>query len=469
MGFHRPGGSTRQLAAVPVSFGCGPSGPQLRRKELENAHISFVLAPRIGPDGVTPFRPNQQVLTLVMIEMQDTSAHDTGPLAGCTVIELGHSVAAPFAGMILADLGARVVKVENPADGDYARGWGPPFWRDTSSLFAALNRGKESVAIDFRTEEGVRRLRDLILGEADAVIQNLRPGVLDRFGIGADDLCAAKPSLIWCNIGAFGPVGPLARKPGYDPLAQASTGIMSVTGEAGRSPVRVGVSLVDIGAGMWSVIGLLASLFERENRKKGAVVSTSLYETGLSWMTVPLAGYAAAGEVRGPQGSGSAEIVPYQAFNVGGEWIMIAAGNDNLFGRLCRALGQPQLADDPAYRTNADRVKNRAALIAGIEAAIAGFDMARLSAALDAEGVPSAPLLTVDRVLAHAQTLALNMGVPHGQSELVTMGIPLTFDGVRFAAQAEAPALGQSKLQAETAFAPQEAAGAASLAGARRV
>lgn len=285
------------------------------------------------------------------------------PLAGITVIELGHSVAAPYAGLILADLGARVIKVENPGSGDYARGRGPPFWKETSSIFLGLNRGKEGITVDFGDPRDCENLRSLIRDKADAVIQNLRPGILEKFGLTADALRVEKPSLIWCDIGAFGATGPLASKPGYDPLAQASTGIMSVTGEGGRPPVRVGVSLVDMGSGMWAVIGMLAALVARNAGGRGRSVATSLYETGLAWMTVPLAGYAASGEVRKPYGSGTAEIAPYQAFEASDGWLMIAAGNDNLFRKLCGALGLEVLASDPDFATNAARVVNRERLI----------------------------------------------------------------------------------------------------------
>ncbi len=378
-----------------------------------------------------------------MDDASDAVPSPAGPLAGLTVVELGHSVAAPYAGLILADLGARVVKVENPSSGDYARGWGPPFWEGASSLFAALNRGKQGITVDFSDPEQASRLKSLILDEADAVIQNLRPGLLDRFGLDAQTLCAAKPSLIWCDIGAFGSSGPLARKPGYDPLVQASSGIMSVTGEGGRPPVRVGVSLVDMGSGMWSVIGLLSALIARAGSGRGGIVSTSLYETGLAWMTVPLAGYAANGEARQPHGSGTAEIVPYQAFKLRDSLAMIAAGNDNLFAKLCRVLGHPELAEDPDYRTNTARVRNRTVLIPLIEAILADWTAADLGAALDAAGVPNAPLLSVDQVAGHEQTKALGMAIAREGDGFATMGIPLTFDGVRFACRHPAPTLGQ--------------------------
>ncbi len=366
------------------------------------------------------------------------------PLEGITVVELGHSVAAPYAGLILADLGARVVKVENPKSGDYARGWGPPFWNGTASAFHCLNRGKESVTIDFGNPHDAERLKTLILQEADAVIQNLRPGILGKFGLTAEALRAEKPALIWCDIGAFGSKGPLASKPGYDPLAQASTGIMSVTGEGGgRPPVRVGVSLIDMGSGMWAVIGLLAALIMRKESGEGRLISTSLYETGLDWMTVPLAGYAASGEIRQPYGSGIAEIVPYQAFEASDGWLMIAAGNDNLFRRLCGALGLESLAQDSAYANNAARVVNRERLIPQIEAAVRRHSREALGRILDEAGVPNAPLLTVDQVAMHPQTRALEMTVRCESGGIELVGVPLAFDGARPRARIPAPALGQ--------------------------
>ncbi len=365
------------------------------------------------------------------------------PLAGITVVELGHSVAAPYAGLILADLGARVIKVESPGSGDYARGWGPPFWHDTASVFHCLNRGKESVVVDFGNPRQCDELKSLILDQADAVIQNLRPGILGKFGLTAEILRAEKPALIWCDIGAFGGTGPLASKPGYDPLVQASTGIMSVTGEGGRPPVRVGVSLVDMGSGMWAVIGLLAALFARKSGGEGRVVSTSLYETGLAWMTVPLAGYAATGEVRKPYGSGTAEIVPYQAFEASDGWLMIAAGNDNLFRKLCSALGLDALAQDADFATNAARVVNRKRLVPEIGAAVRRHSAEALGRLLDAAGVPNAPLLAVDEVAAHPQTRALDMIARCDNDEIELVGIPLAFDGTRPRARTAAPALGE--------------------------
>ena len=365
------------------------------------------------------------------------------PLAGVTVVELGHSVAAPYAGLILADLGARVIKVENPGGGDYARGWGPPFFKDTASAFHSLNRGKEGISVDFANEGEVFALKALILTQADAVIQNLRPGILERFGLTGPALSATKPDLIWCDIGAFGAIGPLAKKPGYDPLAQASTGIMSITGEGGRPPVRVGVSLIDMGSGMWSVIGLLAGLHARQATGRGRVVSTSLFETGLAWMTTPLAGYEASGEVRKPFGSGTAEIVPYQCFKTADGWLMIAAGNDNLYRKLCGALGLEAISSNPSFATNRARVVNRERLIPEITAVTQTLNTDALGRTLDEAGVPNAPLLDVDEVSSHPQPRALDMTVRCSADDIDLMGIPLSFDGERPRARRRAPRLGE--------------------------
>jgi crotonobetainyl-CoA:carnitine CoA-transferase CaiB-like acyl-CoA transferase len=366
------------------------------------------------------------------------------PLAGVTVVEIGHSVAAPYAGLILAELGAEVIKVENPKGGDYARAWGPPFWNGTASAYHALNRNKSGITVDFSDPDQAPALRQLILDRADAVIQNLRAGVMSGYGLGAAELTAEKPSLIYCDLGAFGEGGPMSSKPGYDPLMQAFAGIMSVTGEGGeRPPVRVGVSIIDMGSGMWATIGILAALFERTRSGRGTALTTSLYETALAWMSVPLAGYAANAEVRKPHGSGTAEIVPYQCFMTRDGWLMIAAGNDNLFRKLCVALGAGELGEDPRFTSNRDRVGNRGVLIDLIESMTREWPIAELMAALDRAGIPNAPLQNVAEVTAHPQTQAVGILQEGPDGALNTVGIPLKFDGRRSGYDRPAPGLGQ--------------------------
>lgn len=365
------------------------------------------------------------------------------PLAGLTVFELGHSIAAPFAGLILSDLGAEVLKVENPKSGDHARGWGPPFWQGTAAAYHAFNRGKKSLAVNLADPAEAGALRREILRRGDVVIQNLRAGVIDRYGLGSEALTAEKPELIYCHLGAFGDTGPLVDKPGYDPLIQAFAGLMSMTGEGeGRPPVRNPLSAIDMGAGMWSVIGILSALIERAQTKRGATVSTSLYETALNWMSLPIASYGASGNLPKPRGSGVAEIVPYQCFMTRDGWLMISAGNDGLYRKLCGVLGQADLAADERFRTNAGRVANREVLIATLEAAIRGQPMAEFRARLDAVGIPNAPIQDVAEVVAHPQTEALGIIRPGPEGGLPLVGLPLAFDGARPAHGWPTPGLG---------------------------
>lgn len=365
------------------------------------------------------------------------------PLEGLTVVEFSNSVAAPFAGLILSDLGADVLKIENPEGGDHARGW-PPFFEGEAATFHTLNRGKKALSVDLADPVAAAALRRLILDRADVVIQNMRAGVIDKFGLGAKALTAAKPELIYCDLHAFGETGPLAAKPGYDPLMQAFGGIMSVTGEGGdRPPVRVGASLVDLGAGMWSVIGILASLIERARTKQGTTIGTSLYETALNWMCVPMAAYQASGKVSRAYGSGINEMVPYQCFLAEGGWLMVAAGNDTLFRKLCSVLDRPDLAADPRYAKNADRVARRDELLPLIEEAIRPRPLTGLMAALDAVGIPNAPLQNVQEVAEHPQTQALGIIRAAPEGGLPVIGLPLSFDGARPAHRGPTPKLGQ--------------------------
>jgi crotonobetainyl-CoA:carnitine CoA-transferase CaiB-like acyl-CoA transferase len=371
----------------------------------------------------------------------------TKPLSGLTVIEIGHSVAAPYAGMILGELGAEVIKVENPKGGDACRGWGPPFTEGTATAFHAFNRAKRGITIDLTDRDQVERLHALIRDRADVLIHNLKFGTLDKYGLSAAVLIAEKPSLVYCNVGAFGWTGPLRDRPGYDPMMQAYGGLMSLLGENGRPPVRVTVSIVDMATAMWAVIGILAALQERQHTGRGGVIDTSLYETTLAWMTLPISAYLASGEIPTRHGSGIEQVVPYQAFAAADGHIMVAAGNDNLFRRLCTAIGRPDLAEDPRFRTNGDRVVNRRALIPILADRFAGERIAAWAARLDAAGIPNGPIQTVDQVVADEQTAALGMiqrWMRSGEGRgLSLVGLPLSFDGARPPFAKLAPGLGE--------------------------
>jgi len=372
----------------------------------------------------------------------------TRPLSGLTVIEIGHSVAAPYAGMILGELGAEVIKVENPKGGDPCRGWGPPFTGDTATTFHAFNRAKRGITIDLADPPQVDKLRALIQDRADVLIHNLKYGTLDRYGLSAEVLTAEKPSLIWCNLGAFGATGPLRDRPGYDPMMQAYGGLMSLLGEDGRPPVRVGVSIIDIATGMWSVIGILAALQERQRTGRGGIVDTSLYETTLAWMTLPISAYLANGEIPTRHGSGIEQIVPYQAFETADGFMMVAAGNDNLFRRLCAAIERPGLAEEARFRTNAERVVNRRELIPILTDIFRTAPMAVWAERLDMAGIPNSPIQTLDKVVSDAQTAALGIIQQWaGTPELSLVGMPLSFDGVRPTFAKTAPRLGEDNAE----------------------
>ena len=367
----------------------------------------------------------------------------TRPLAGLVVIEIGHSIAAPYAGMILGELGAEVIKVENPNGGDAARGWGPPFAEGAATCFHAVNRAKRGITIDLADPAEAGKLRSLIRERADVLIHNLKFGALDRYGLSAEALLAEKPALVYCNLGAFGSAGPLRDRPGYDPLMQAYGGLMSLLGEAGRPPVRVSVSIIDLATGMWAAIGVLAALQERRRTGRGGVVDTSLYETALGWMTIPIAAHLVSGEIPERHGSGVDMIVPYQAFAAADGHIMVAAGNDNLFRRLAAAIGRPSLAEDPRFAANKDRVVNRHMLVPILEDLFRGEPIAAWAARLDAAGIPNGPIQTVDQVVCDAQTAALGMIQRAPESLLSLVGLPLSFDGVRPAFAKLAPGLGE--------------------------
>jgi crotonobetainyl-CoA:carnitine CoA-transferase CaiB-like acyl-CoA transferase len=371
----------------------------------------------------------------------------TTPLSGLVVVEIGHSIAAPYAGMILGELGAEVIKVENPRTGDAARGWGPPFAQGAATCFHAVNRAKSGITIDLADPADAEKLKKLILTRADVLIHNLKFGALDRYGLSSAELLAEKPSLIYCNLGAFGAVGPMRERPGYDPLMQAHGGLMSLMGEDGRPPVRVGVSIVDLATGMWAVIGILAALAERRRNGRGGVIDTSLYESALAWMTIPIAAYLVDRKIPTRQGSGVEMIVPYQAFAASDGYLMVAAGNDNLFRRLCGVIARAELTDDPRFRTNKDRVVNRAALIGILEDVFASQPIAVWQERLDAAGIPSGPMQTVDQVVGDPQTAALGiiqqLSAAGSRETLSLVGLPLSFDGARPPFGKAAPALGE--------------------------
>jgi crotonobetainyl-CoA:carnitine CoA-transferase CaiB-like acyl-CoA transferase len=364
------------------------------------------------------------------------------PLDGIVVIELGHSVAAPFAGQILGDLGAEVIKIEK-VEGDDARKWGPPFWEGASATFQPLNRNKKSVVCELRDAEQLAALKQLIIDRADVVLQNLRPGQVKQFGLDAAALMAKKSGLIYCNLGAFGNAGPFKERPGYDPLMQAFSGIMSTTGEVGRGPVRVGASIVDMGTGMWAVIGVLSALHTRTGSGKGSVVDVSLFETAAGYVSIFAAQYQASGELPARQGSGANGIVPYRAYATRDGELVVAAANDGIFGRLAEVLKHPEWITDERYATNPKRVEHQVELYAKIEAEMVKRTRAEWIALLDEAGIPCAPVQTIAEMIAHEQTQALGLMQDVPDSVMKFIGLPVSFNGGRPALRRRPPKLGE--------------------------
>jgi crotonobetainyl-CoA:carnitine CoA-transferase CaiB-like acyl-CoA transferase len=359
------------------------------------------------------------------------------------VVEIGHSVAAPFAGLVLAQLGAEVIKVEHPEAGDPARSWGEPLGDGASPLFHALNRDKLGTAVDLRDKRGREALRQLIAERADVLIQNLRPRSIEALGLGARELTLHNPRLIYCSLSAFGSLGPMASSPGYDALMQAYSGLMSVTGEEGRPAVRVGVSIVDIGTGLWSVVGILAALLERARVASGGEVQTSLYETALAWMGISIAEFSIGGTDPQRYGSGAPSIVPYEIFTTADGGLMVGAGNDSLFARLCELLGRTSWLADGRFCTNPARVKHRTVLAAELQKVFLTQPTSQWRQQLDACGIPNAPLRKPSEVVSDEQTLALGILEAVPGTAVTAVGLPIRFDGLRNRAQRPAPRLGE--------------------------
>ena len=366
----------------------------------------------------------------------------TGPLSGVKVIEIGQALAGPLAGVILADMGADVIKVEKPDGGDDARLWGPPFVDGDSVMFHTTNRNKRSVALDIQSAEGVAKLKELVK-DADILIQNLRPGLVEKFGIGSDDLRAINPRLIYCNIWAFGARGPMKMAPGFDPLLQSFGAMVTLTGRPEDPPTFAGAAINDKSTGMWCVIGALGALQQRARTGVGCTIDTSLFESACAWVENPLNNYQVTGKVPERHGTGSNIIVPYQIFTTADRPLCIAAGNDRLFVKMADAMGHAEWYADPRFTDGRKRTVNRAALIALIEPVVAAKTRADWIEILGKVGVPCAAVNNIAELSASEQLAAVDMMRTLPGSGLRVVGLPISFDGERPYPRTDSPKVGE--------------------------
>ena len=362
-------------------------------------------------------------------------------LKGIRVLELGQVLSAPFAGAILGDLGAEVLKIERVEGGDDARRMGPDFRHGDALTFHMVNRNKKSVALDLKSPAGLAAFETLA-ATADIVIHNLRPGAAEALGIDGLSMTARHPRLIYCAISAFGHIGPMALKPGCEPLIQAYSGLSSCNGGPDDPPMRLGVAVCDQGTGMWIVIGALAALQRRAATGRGCVVTASLLETALVWAAQRGDMWVNEGRMPEKHRSGHPALVPYEAFDASDGPFVICCGNDRLFAKLAGALGKPEWAEDPRFATNRARLSHKGVLVVLMGEILRLVPRADWIARLEAVGVPAAPINTLPEALAEPQAKALGIlqDVP-GEDYRLT-GSPLSFDGVRPAIRSAAPRLG---------------------------
>jgi crotonobetainyl-CoA:carnitine CoA-transferase CaiB-like acyl-CoA transferase len=376
-----------------------------------------------------------------------------GPLAGVRVLELARILAGPWAGQILADLGADVIKVERKGAGDDTRGWGPPFMPAAdgghlgAAYFFAANRGKRSIELDFESNEGRAVVRKLV-ARSDVVIENFKVGGLAKFGLDYKSLAPDNPRLIYCSVTGFGQDGPYAPRAGYDLLVQGMGGIMSVTGLPDGEPMRIGIPLADIFTGVYSAVGILAALAQREKTGRGTLVDTALLDTQVGVLANQALSYLSVGKVPERIGNAHPVVVPYQVFPAKDGFVIIACGNDTQFVKLTGALGVPEVGADPAYKTNSDRVMNRDSLISKLCAVTSTLTRAEILERLDKVNVPAGPINNLDDVFADPQVVHRKMQLEYPSAaaaggKLPGVRTPIIIGGEKMASSRPAPRLGE--------------------------
>src|ERR671911_316070 len=370
---------------------------------------------------------------------------NNGPLAGIRVLDLTRVVAGPYCSMFLGDLGAEVIKVEQPGAGDDTRGWGPPFAGGESAYYLCINRNKQSLTLDLKSQRAVELLRQLVKA-ADVIIENFRPGTMERLGLGEQELRQFNPRLIYASLTGFGADGPMSDWPGYDLIVQAWGGLMSITGTPDGEPVKVGVAIIDLVAGLMLGKAITAALFAREKLGIGQKIDTSLLEAEVASLINAGSNYLVDGKVPGRWGNAHPTIVPYQSFQTANSYLVIGVASEGIWRRFCQAIGKTEMADDARFAKNADRVENRAALIAILRETFRTRDNEHWLKLLNKAEVPCAPIQTIDQVFAAPQVRHRHMlvEVQHPTAGTVRMaGIPVKFSVTPASIRLPPPLLGQ--------------------------
>ncbi|MBW8012528.1 MAG: CoA transferase [Chloroflexi bacterium] len=361
------------------------------------------------------------------------------------VLDLTRNLAGPYCTMILGDMGADVIKIEHPLRGDDTRDWAPPTWNGESTTFLSANRNKRSLALDINLPEGIEIVRSLAK-KADILVESFRPGSLDKRGLGYKDLKKENEGLIYCSISAYGNAGPLRDSPGYDPILQASSGILDMTGEPDQDPVRLPLSVMDLGAGMWAVIGLLSALRERQSTGHGSLVETSLFETAAWWLNYHMVGFLGTGNTPTRQGTGTPFIAPYEVFPAADEGVLVCAGNDSLFRSFMELLEMPELGEHEHFLTNPLRVKNRLELRKRIIEKFQSRPAAEWVKLMQTRAIPCSRIHTVADFTQNEQmqSLGLLTNYPHPLiPDLRLVDMPMSQDQNRAAHQYSPPLLGE--------------------------
>jgi len=367
------------------------------------------------------------------------------PLESITVLDLSRALAGPYCTMMLADMGAEIIKIEMPGRGDDSRSWGPPFVEGESAYFMSVNRNKKSITLNLKSEKS-KEIIEKLIKKADVVVENFRPGTMDKLGLSYENVAELNPEIIYASISGFGQDGPYRLLPGFDQVIQGMGGLMSVTGEPGGPPIKVGVAVADIAGGMFAAYGIMIALFNRQRTGKGQMIDVSLLDSQVAWLTYRAGSFFASGKIPQPLGSGHPNIVPYQAFKANDTYVNIAAGNDQLWQKFCSAVGLEDIVENPKFATNAKRVENRNELVNIISNIVSSKNAQEWLDILTKAGVPCGPIYTLDEIFTDPQVLHRNMvkDLDHIKAgKIKVTGVPVKLSATPGEILTAPPVLGQ--------------------------